>query len=218
MKAKSCDIKTLFPTLLGRVEFDEYESINSRIVDYVRECEREGKISDSRSDGTTNWGNGFQIQLFREKVPVIEEFMPFISQALEGFLDSVGLSAIKKMQAELTTAGWIVVARDGSYNAPHVHPHGTFSSIYHVQVPDRPSPEGYLEFINPTGSAALQSFGHASELVQPKEGTLLIIPSYLMHGVHPFQGEGERISLNIDYAVTLKKTDGSNLMPGIQRS
>lgn len=214
MKVKTSKITNLFPTPFGRVEFEGFEDIHRRIVEFVHECEAQGKIRDSRVDVTSNWGNGFQIPLLREKVPVIEEFTQHIYQSFEGFLRSIGLGEI---DADITADAWIVVSRTGGYNAPHIHPHGTFSSIYYVSIPERPSPQGYLELVNPLGSAALQSFGSTNQLVEPKEGTLMFFPSHLMHGVHPFEGEGERISLNFDYTIVQKDTDGSNPLRGIQR-
>jgi len=214
MRVKSSNLTTIFPTPFARVEFEDFTDINQRIVDYVHQCEKAGNTRDSRADNTTNWGNGFQIQLFRVKVPVIDEFVGHVNAAFEKFLNSIGL---KGLDADIRSSGWIVLSRAGGYNSPHIHPHGTFSSIYHVKVPDRPAPQGYLEFINPMGSAALQSLGSPHELVAPKEGTLTFIPSYLMHAVHPFEGDGERISLNIDFTIAQSKQSGSNPLAGIQR-
>jgi len=198
MKIADYNLSSIFPTPFARVKFEGYEDLNVRIVEWVREKEAAGEVTPATSDQTTNWGNCFQIQLFREKVPVIDEFAGHVRRAFTGFLNSIGLADIK---GQIRHTGWIVVSRQGGYNSAHVHPHGTFTTIYHVRVPHRPFPQGYVEFINPVGSATLQSFGQPTELVAPEEGTLLIVPSYLMHAVHPVDGDAERISLNMDYTI-----------------
>lgn len=213
MRIKDTIITSIFPSPFMTVNFDDYENLNARIIEYVHECKAVGKITNAQDGSTTNWGNGYQVQLFRESVPVIEEFSAAVRQAFASYLNAIGLSDVK---GEIRQAAWVVVSYEGGYNAPHVHPAATFTSIYHVKVPPNlPYPQACVEFINPLGSASFQSMGNQTQVVEPKEGTLLFIPSYLMHAVHPFEGEGERISLNMDF--TIIQEGSSHLVAGIQR-
>jgi hypothetical protein len=38
-------------------------------------------------------------------------------------------------------------------------------------------------------------------LIKPQPGMMLVFPAWIEHGVHPFQGEGRRISIAINVAV-----------------
>jgi Putative 2OG-Fe(II) oxygenase len=198
MKPKNFSLTSIFPNPFARIEFEGFEELNRRIHEYALAMEQAGKIIGSRDDNTTNWGNCFQITLFREQVAVIEELAGAVRAAMNRYLAQIGLG---NLNAPVQVSGWIVMTRAGGYNAPHAHPHGTFSTIYHALMPEKPFPQGCIEFINPLGTMAFHSYGSVNEIVPTKPGTLFILPSYLVHYVHPFEGPGERISVNMDFAI-----------------
>jgi uncharacterized protein (TIGR02466 family) len=98
--------------------------------------------------------------------------------------------------------GWANLNRPGDYNTTHSHPTAQWSGVYYASIgendPDRPL-SGVIEFQDPRGAPQAQpfpgfDFGHKLRLV-PEAGLLLVFPSWLLHMVHPFHGEGERISI-----------------------
>lgn len=201
MKPRNFSFTSIFPNPFAQIEFEGCEELNRRIHEYALAMEQSGKIITSRDDKwqyTTNWGNCFQITLFRENVPVIEELAGAVRTAMNRYLAQIGLG---DLNAPVQVSGWIVMTRAGGYNAPHAHPHGTFSTIYHALMPEKPFPQGCLEFINPIGTMAFHSYGSVNAIVPTKPGTLFILPSYLVHYVHPFEGPGERISVNMDFGI-----------------
>ncbi|MGH6960213.1 MAG: putative 2OG-Fe(II) oxygenase, partial [Dongiaceae bacterium] len=113
--------------------------------------------------------------------------------------------------AEARMWGWAVIMRAGDYNVPHVHPDAHVSGVYYVQVPDLtaadddPSPGGSLVFFDPrTGAAMHMMKGHRSiHSYVPTAGSLIVFPSYHMHGVFPFRGSGERISVAFNVRLNL---------------
>lgn len=68
---------------------------------------------------------------------------------------------------------------------------------------------GKIEFRDPRQGASTHpddkfpgfTFGHAM-LVEPQTGMLLVFPGWLDHCVHPFFGNGERISIAINIRLT----------------
>jgi hypothetical protein len=199
MKPRSFSLSTIFPNPFARVEYEDMAEINGAIHAYALECESAGNVSRGDEDKSiTAWGNCFQIMLSQNLPPPVAELGLAVRRAMAQFLTQIGLGSV---EGQVRESGWIVLTRAGGYNAPHAHPHGTFSTIYHAVVPEKPFPQGCLEFVNPIGTQAFHSFGTLNEILPSKPGTLFILPSYLMHYVHPFEGPGERISLNIDFFI-----------------
>jgi uncharacterized protein (TIGR02466 family) len=94
---------------------------------------------------------------------------------------------------------WANVLAAGHWQAPHAHPteYNVISGVYYVQVPPRPEPEGWLEFLNPHPASTMHG-DRNSRRHAPRAGQLLLFPPYYMHFVHPFHGDGERAIVSFD--------------------
>jgi uncharacterized protein (TIGR02466 family) len=105
---------------------------------------------------------------------------------------------------ELTASlfGWFNVNENGDYSLPHHHSGHTWSGVYYIRtgpdVQDRPM-SGRLEFLDPRVRCDVgpkQGFSHTGTMaITPRDGLLLVFPSYLEHFVHPYHGGGQRITL-----------------------
>ena len=87
---------------------------------------------------------------------------------------------------------------DGGFQANHVHDRAWISSAYFVALTPkeklRDPHAGWLKLGEPNRPPP----GCTPEaFVEPKVGTLILFPSYMWHGVIPFEG-GERLSLSFD--------------------
>lgn len=123
------------------------------------------------------------------------------------------------MPVEYSAYGWANVNRNGDYNRVHNHGEDHWACVYYVDcgrpVPDR-AMNGTIEFRDPRQGASTHSdnkfpgftFGHAM-LVQPQASMLLVFPGWLDHCVHPFFGDGERISI----AINIRLTKIGNMVP-----
>lgn len=102
----------------------------------------------------------------------------------------------------LSIAAWANVSRSGNYNNIHDHPSAVWSGVYYV-APGRPVTDdpanGRLELIDPRPGISMvdPDYGVRSGrfLIEPIAGLMVMFPSWLKHMVHPFVGEGERISI-----------------------
>jgi uncharacterized protein (TIGR02466 family) len=106
--------------------------------------------------------------------------------------------------------GWANVNGGGDYNMLHVHPGCDWSVVYCVATgnPSDDNPmSGRIELRDPRPAAVFANMpgSKAGEpmLIKPKPGLMLIFPAWIEHQVHPFTGEGLRISIAIN--VTLDK-------------
>lgn len=93
---------------------------------------------------------------------------------------------------------WSVKLKPNGYHVNHLHPEGWISSAYYVALPQATKSgenhEGWIKF----GEPRWPTPGCGPEkLVQPKEGRLVLFPSYMWHGTIPFS-EGERMTAPFD--------------------
>ena len=99
------------------------------------------------------------------------------------------------------SGSWSVRLRaGGGHHVPHFHSKGWMSSAYYAHLPtpgpDASPHQGWIEFGRspPVFNLDLEP----RRIVEPKEGLLVLFPSYLWHGTVPF-GAGERLTAAFDY-------------------
>ncbi len=86
--------------------------------------------------------------------------------------------------------------------AAHFHPGGWVSGVYYAQLPPEMSSgeggqAGWIEFGAAPDSWKLER-ERPLRLIEPKEGSLVLFPSYFYHRTLPFESETRRISLAFD--------------------
>ena len=109
---------------------------------------------------------------------------------------------------------WANVNRSGHGNEYHSHPGSYWSGVYYVDdggISDEPSRGGELEFLDPRGPVPLMNAPHlriagnlsagSTERIRPQPGRMVIFPAWVMHGVRPYRGTAERISIAFNLTV-----------------
>jgi hypothetical protein len=92
---------------------------------------------------------------------------------------------------------WAVCQREGDYGTLHNHilygegHHAQISGMFYLESPDGISPSTF-----PNGCIHL--IGSEVVYFPPIPGSILLWPSALMHGIHPFRGEGDRLGIAFD--------------------
>jgi len=100
-------------------------------------------------------------------------------------------------------ASWANILSAGDWQAPHMHPtYGNLiSGVYYVEVPEKPKPQGCIEFLSPHPVSNHHGVTLTRRLY-PKAGDLFLFPPYYIHYVYPFQGPGERAIIAFDVILT----------------
>lgn len=128
----------------------------------------------------------------------------------------VRMAALSIMETDLTkvdidyvAGAWANVNRRGDYNDGHVHNDCHWACVYYVECgqPDAGRERnGQFELHDPRTLAQISNlagYGFArSMLVDPAPGKIVLFPSWMVHSVHPFFGEGERISIAVNIRMT----------------
>ena len=147
--------------------------------------------------------------LFREADPAIEELKAFCWDQLlnvVGQLNGYDVPTITRL--EIYNDCWFHISRRGGFFGLHNHPNASWSGVYCVD-PGRSDAgakdSGRLSFINPMITSAMHMdagiarmqlpYGYQVAGVTLEAGQLVIFPSWVLHDVKPFEGQGERITI-----------------------
>jgi uncharacterized protein (TIGR02466 family) len=122
----------------------------------------------------------------------------------------------KRHQIAWRINSWANVNRSGHGNQFHTHPGALWSASYYVDdggVDADPSLGGEFEIQDPRGVATVMyapqltfpgpdgaALGESQRLT-PRAGALIVFPSWLSHGVCPYRGTRERISIAINFSL-----------------
>lgn len=150
-------------------------------------------------------GTQVEIDPELETDPVIRSFFDLVRPAVASYIrqmpeDKTHPLYARRQRGYRLSGCWTVrLTAGGGRHQHHVHPRGWISSAYYAEVPtqvtDAPDRAGWLSFGGaPFPAAGLEPMAH----VRPVAGTLALFPSYLWHGVAPFPGVGERLSVAFD--------------------
>jgi uncharacterized protein (TIGR02466 family) len=106
----------------------------------------------------------------------------------------------RKSVAFRFAGSWSVRLARSGHHVNHVHSQGWISSCYYVRVPqacaDTTRQAGWLKL----GETDLK-LAHSERIgrmIQPREGMLVLFPSYMFHGTTPFDTDEERITVAFD--------------------
>ncbi len=111
---------------------------------------------------------------------------------------------------------WANVNRTGHGNQFHTHPGALWSAGYYVDdggISEDPTLGGEFEIADPRGVAPVMyaprltfpgpdglSLGESQRLT-PRSGAIIVFPSWLQHGVCPYRGTRERISIAMNFSI-----------------
>ncbi|MDH3640046.1 MAG: tetratricopeptide repeat protein [Gammaproteobacteria bacterium] len=96
---------------------------------------------------------------------------------------------------------WAVVMHKQGFQLPHIHADGYISGVYYAQLPEAAKREsddqGWIEFGRPPAQFPCANPPWLKTL-RPREGALILFPSYFYHRTIPFDSDEERISIAFD--------------------
>ena len=193
-------IHKLFPEPVFHYKLNNYEKHNADLEKYIYEMYEKDKEGIQRSNV-----NGWHSKNFRivdDKSPTYAFFQETKNYIMDVFKNYGWRYEPNKVRM---TEMWAIINKKNNLNTVHTHPNNFLSSAYYVKAP---KDCGSIKFINPNPVSKERypkleqktEFNQNGIEITPKEGDLLIFPSYLMHGVNRNQSDEDRIviSFNID--------------------
>jgi tetratricopeptide (TPR) repeat protein len=137
-----------------------------------------------------------EIQLFRQNL------LEAVRRYVEMLPSDTGHPFLNRPRKDLRFSGsWSVrLKAGGGHHVPHFHPEGWISSAYYARLPtsmdDQEHHAGCIQFGGPPDS--LNTHLKPRRIVRPREGALVLFPSYLWHGTFDFPGHDIRLTAAFD--------------------
>ena len=191
-----------FPTPVWTLQLDNYQSINEQMYKFIKNTQSEDQEGISKSNIKGWHSKDFNMQ---ENEP--KNFIKFILPAIEQVITDMNWE--KQKQSININNMWAIINTGGSANLRHQHGNSTISGAYYVRAPKnsgdivfydpRPAPVyTYPKAVNPNLLNA-QVNG-----ISPKEGALVLFPSYLDHSVNENLSNEERIVISFNITIQSK--------------
>lgn len=196
-----------FATPIVIHHWPDSEPINAGLRAYVLELESKGQGEKRSNVGGWHSADG----LVHADVPAMRTLRERI-QVMTNTLTMAMRRNRPPPNVGFYINGWANIVRNGHYHAVHNHPGCLWSGVYYASVgkPANDDPaNGRLELLDPRLATNMADInGVLSEprvLVTPRPGTMVMFPSWINHLVHPFFGEGERISIAFNIRTDMAK-------------
>ena len=191
-----------FPTPVWALQLDNYKDINEQMYRFIKQTQNNDLIGINKSNIKGWHSKDFNLQEHETK-----NFIQFISPAIERVISDMNWE--KESQKININNMWAIINTGGSNNLRHQHGNSTISGAYYVRAPEksgdivfydpRPAPVySYPKAINPNMLNA-QVNG-----ISPKEGALVLFPSYLDHSVNENLSSDERIVISFNITIQIR--------------
>ena len=192
----------LFPTPVWTLQLDNYKNVNEQMYDYI-------KSEQSKDQAGINKSNvkGWHSKDFNLNEDEPQKFISFILPAIEQVM--IDMNWEKQKQTAKINNMWAIINTGGAANLRHQHGNSTISGAYYVRAPKNsgdivfydPRPAPVYSHPNVTNPNLLNAQVNG---VSPKEGALVLFPSFLDHSVNENLSNNERIVISFNIKIQMK--------------
>ena len=200
---KNYQIYKLFPTPVFHFRVENYQKLNTELENYILNLRKKDEKGQKKSNAGGWHSHNFDLNNDNTAKKFAKIFEEFYKKVIINEMGWKYDSNKVKMEAM-----WSIINKKGSFNIQHNHPNAYLSSAYYVKHPEK---SGSIKFFDPREQKnirypKIKNYTDISAVITeitPKEGDLLIFPSYLYHSVGKNLSEDDRIivsfNINIDY-------------------
>ncbi|MFZ0009830.1 MAG: putative 2OG-Fe(II) oxygenase [Steroidobacteraceae bacterium] len=207
------DVMMMFAVPFGFARVPTHAQLNPALKRFIFQLEKSGTAANPRPLTPRN-AAVFEshFNLFRESDPAVQELKAFCWNQLLGLigrLNGYDLPTVQRLQ--IYSDSWVHVTRRGGYFGLHNHPNASWSGVYCVDPGESDSDKkdsGVLSFVNPMIASAMHidagvarmplPYGYQVASMRLEPGQLVIFPSWVLHDVRAFEGNGERITISFN--------------------
>ena len=198
MASNSKDLNLLFSTPVWTMLVDDYESINAEMLNYIKSLQAEDPKGINKSNISGWHSKAFDM----EHASVLNFFNKIQNNLNKAIIDLGWNNPSNKFKI---TSSWSIINKKGSSNNRHIHSDNYISAAYYIRAPEGC---GDILFYDPREAKVIRKpkgiDGNPLSAdvvnIKPKEGLLVLFPSYLYHSVEENITDNERvvISFNLD--------------------
>ena len=191
-----------FSTPVWAVQIDNYKNVNEEMHTYIKELQNKDQIGISKSNLKGWHSKDFNLN---ERQP--QNFISLIYSSIEQVMHDMNWD--KQKQIAKINNMWAIINTGGSANLRHQHGNSTISGAYYVRAPEN---AGDIIFYDPRpapiyshpNAVSPNSLNAQINGISPKEGALVLFPSYLDHSVNENKSNEERIVISFNIRVQIK--------------
>jgi len=196
MKEKITELNLAFSTPIWTSIIPKHREINEKMFKYIKSLQKKDRSGINRSNLLGWHSKDINLELDQPRF-----FVNSISLQLNSVLTDMGWD-IKNQKIKITGM-WAVINKKNSSNAMHIHSNNYISAAYYVKAPKNC---GDIVFYDPRFAATYRypKISTTNKLnsnmvsFQPKEGMLVLFPSYLQHSVNVNKTDEERIVISFN--------------------
>lgn len=194
----------LFPTPVWTIQLENYKTINEKMFEYIKDAQ----IKDQKGISKSNI-KGWHSNDFDLKDESLKKFISFISPSIRQVMIDMNWE-VEKQTVKIDNM-WAIINTGGSANARHQHGNSTISGAYYVRAPKNsgdivfydPRPAPVFYFPRAVSSNLLNAQVNA---INPKEGALILFPSYVDHSVNENLSNEERIVISFNVTIKMQSS------------
>jgi tetratricopeptide (TPR) repeat protein len=178
--------------------FSDIAAFNAALGARLRELQ---KLAAHPLDQTLRGGSQTSQDLLFIDDPLIRQYLAALDAPIRAYTAAMGDDPRhpldgRKTAAHAISGAWSVLLFANGFHVNHTH-EGWISSAYYVSLPEGMSgagQEGWIRFGEPRWPIPGCK---AERMVEPREGRLVLFPSYMWHGTVPFRS-GTRLTAPFD--------------------
>tara|TARA_B100000963_G_scaffold29143_1_gene21552 strand:- start:2683 stop:3282 length:600 start_codon:yes stop_codon:yes gene_type:complete len=191
-----------FPTPVWATQLENYKEINEEMFIFIKSEQEEDQQGIKKSNV-----KGWHSKDFNLDDDLPKKFINFISPLIKNVFDDMNWED-KKQSVKINNM-WAIINIGGSANLRHQHGNSTISGAYYVRAPENcgdivfydPRPAPVFSHPNIKGPNLMNAQVNG---ITPKEGALVLFPSYLDHSVNENLSKEERIVISFNIRVQIR--------------
>jgi uncharacterized protein (TIGR02466 family) len=188
-----------FPTSVWHFSLENYQQLNPPLLETIYAEERR----DSQGEKWSNilgWHSKDRLHerdSFNNLTQIINQNVLEVATFLQWDL--------QKFSLKITTC-WAIINRKLASNSVHNHPNSILSGVYYLKTPENcggiffsdPRPASQM-IVPPSIEFSLWTFPKIT--YKAREGTMLIFPSWLLHGVEMNMSDEDRVCISFNIGI-----------------
>lgn len=210
-----------WPTVFYTVTWPDHATRAPAIISYLRD--RQAALTQRIASGVALTAKSRQglvespFDLLDSSHPDLGKLKSFIEQVLRATIAQVNGSQVDPARIRpVITESWFHITNHGGFHDAHVHNQCSWCGIYYLQAGDCSTSDdsgpgnGVNRFYSPIpNGGSISDYGNAylqSNRVDvvPKDGTMVLFPSYIMHSALAYRGKDDRIVISFNSYATLE--------------
>lgn len=207
-------IKRWATPIIRRVERSETDQTHLSLHQIILDAEKNFKPKDDSPQPLHKDVYESEFDFLNKPEKAVLELKQLMHRRLAGaIMATTNVDQSSLLKFKITCESWFHVTRNGGYVRSHHHPQHSWSAIYCVDQGD-PTPEyshdaGHLLFFDPRNNAGMFLDMANSEMLpdlnfhamrfRPRNGELILFPSYVWHAVEPYRGKKPRITVAANF-------------------